>query len=379
MKLSNFIVAENYERYSKIVVAFLCIFLYNYELTKWRGAYIMNVSVIGATGYSGAELMRILSHHGEVNIAHAVSKSFAGQKMSEIYRNFNSCDYTLKELDFDNICSDSEIVFTCLPHGTSSEVVPELLSRGVRVIDLSGDFRYNDVSVYEKWYKSKHKAKQLLDKSVYGMPEIYRDKIKDAQLIGNPGCYTTSSILALAPLLNAGLIKREGIIIDAKSGVTGAGRSAKLPLIYSEVNESFKAYGVATHRHTSEIEQELSIAAGNEVVLSFTPHLLPIKRGILSTIYADTTATERQIQKAYAIYKDEPFVHIVEGLPEIKYVSGSNNCFIGFKLDERLSKLIIVSCIDNLVKGAAGQAVQNMNIMCGLNEEEGLNNIGWYL
>lgn len=379
MKLSNFIVAENYGRYSKIVVAFLCIFLYNYELTKWRGAYIMNVSVVGATGYSGAELMRILSHHRQVKIAHAVSKSFAGQKMSDIFRSFASCDYTLEEMDFDNICMDSEIVFTCLPHGTSSEVVPELLSRGVKVIDLSGDFRYNDVSIYEKWYKTEHKAKQLLDKSVYGMPEIYRDKIKDAQLIGNPGCYTTSAILALSPLLNAGLINSESIIIDAKSGVTGAGRSAKLPLIYSEVNESFKAYGVATHRHTSEIEQELSIAAGKEVALSFTPHLLPIKRGILSTIYADTTATEQQIQKAYEIYKDEPFVQVVDGLPEIKHVAGSNNCFIGFKLDERLSKLIIVSCIDNLVKGAAGQAVQNMNIMFGFNEEEGLNNIGWYL
>lgn len=339
----------------------------------------MNVSVVGATGYSGAELMRILSLHGKVEISHAISKSFAGQKMSDIYRSFISCDYTLEELDFDTICADSDLVFTCLPHGTSSEVVPQLLSRGVKVIDLSGDFRYNDVTVYEKWYKTEHQAKQLLNKSVYGMPEIYREKIKDAQLIGNPGCYTTSAILALVPLLNAGLIKSEDIIIDAKSGVTGAGRSAKLPLIYSEVNESFKAYGVATHRHTSEIEQELSIAAGNEVALSFTPHLLPIKRGILSTIYADTTATEQQIQAAYDIYKDEPFVHVVDGLPEIKHVAGSNNCFIGFKLDQRLSKLIIVSCIDNLVKGAAGQAVQNMNIMYGFSETEGLNNIGWYL
>ena len=339
----------------------------------------MNVSVIGATGYSGAELMRILSGHKNVTITHAVSKSFAGQKMSEIYPSFLSCDYVLEELDIKQICKDSDVVFTCLPHGTSSEVVPQLLNAGVKVIDLSGDFRYNDVSLYEKWYNTTHKAAHLLEKSVYGMPELYREKIRNADLIGNPGCYTTSAILALAPLLAAGLIDPDSIIIDAKSGVTGAGRSAKLPLLFTEVDENLKAYGVTTHRHTSEIEQELSLAAGSNVVLSFTPHLIPIKRGILSTIYASTTAGAESIKDAYSVYNDEPFVHVIDSLPEIKYVTGSNNCAIGFVIDERLGRIIIVSCIDNLVKGAAGQAVQNMNLMCGFEECEGLNKTGWYL
>ncbi|MBT7122500.1 MAG: N-acetyl-gamma-glutamyl-phosphate reductase [Clostridia bacterium] len=339
----------------------------------------MNISVIGATGYSGAELMRILSGHPNTKVVHAVSKSFAGKKMSEIYPSFLGCDYPLEPLDIPAICADSDIVFTCLPHGTSSEVVPQLLDGGVKVIDLSGDFRYNDAAVYEKWYNTKHGAAHLLNQSVYGLTELYRDKIKHAGLVGNSGCYTTSSILALAPLLRSGLIDTGSIIIDAKSGVTGAGRSEKLPLIFCEVDENFKAYGVASHRHTSEIEQELSIAAGSEITLSFTPHLLPIKRGILTTIYASTTASKAQIDKAYDIYSNEPFVHITNTLPEIKHVIGSNNCAIGFKLDERTGRIIIISCIDNLIKGAAGQAVQNMNTMCGYSESEGLNNIGWYL
>ncbi len=339
----------------------------------------MNISVIGATGYSGVELMRILSGHPNANVVHAVSKSFAGKKMSDIYQSFLSSDYPLEPLDIPAICADSDIVFTCLPHGTSSEVVPQLLSGGVKVIDLSGDFRYNDASVYEKWYNAKHTAAHLLEKSVYGLPELHRDQIKQTSLVGNPGCYTTSAILALAPLLSAGLIDENSIIIDAKSGTTGAGRSEKLPLLHSEVDESFKAYGVVGHRHTSEIEQELGIAAGSEIALSFTPHLLPIKRGILSTIYANTTASQAQIEKAYEVYSDEPFVQITTGLPEIKHVVGSNNCAIGYKIDKRCKRIIIVSCIDNLIKGAAGQAVQNMNIMCGYDETEGLNKTGWYL
>lgn len=339
----------------------------------------MNISVIGATGYSGAELMRILSGHNQVNIKHAISRSFAGQKMSDIYPSFIACDYTLEALDIDAICADSDIVFTCLPHGTSSDVVPQLLAGGVKVIDLSGDFRYNDAAVYEKWYNTKHGAPHLLAQSVFGMPEMYKDKICKATLIGNPGCYTTSAILALAPLLAAGLIDKSNIIIDAKSGTTGAGRSEKLPLLHSEIDENFKAYGVATHRHTSEIEQELSLAANSEIELSFTPHLLPIKRGILSTIYANTTATKAQIDSAYEVYSGEPFVHVVDGLPEIKHVAGSNNCAIGFLIDARLKRIVIVSCVDNLIKGAAGQAVQNMNIMCGFDETQGLNQIGWYL
>jgi N-acetyl-gamma-glutamyl-phosphate reductase len=302
--------------------------------------------------------------------------------MSALYPSFFSNDYALEELDFEAVAKDSDIVFTCLPHGASAETAAQLLEKGVKVIDLSGDFRYNDIAVYEQWYKVRHAAPELLAESVFGMPELYRERIKKARLIGNPGCYTTCSILAVAPLLKAGIVLPAGIIIDAKSGVTGAGRSEKLANSFCEVDESLKAYGVATHRHTSEIEQELSLAAGQSVIVSFTPHLLPVKRGILSTIYLTPQAgvTEADIAAAYTVYKDEPFVQVMGGaLPEIKHVAGSNNCAIGFVLDKRAGRLVVVSCLDNLIKGAAGQAVQNMNLICGFNETDGLNNTGWYL
>ena len=359
--------------------AFLCIII---NINIGRDLVVIKTAVIGATGYAGAELMRILSGHKQVRIAHAVSKSFAGKKLSTIYPNFKSHDYVLEALDIESIASDSDFVFTSLPHGTSCEVVPALLEHGLRVIDLSGDFRYTDAAVYEDWYNMPHTAKHLLAESVYGMPEIYRDRIKQSRLVGNPGCYTTSAILALFPLIKAGLIETNGLIIDAKSGATGAGRSEKAAMSFCEVDETVKAYGIATHRHTSEIEQELSIAAGKPVALSFTPHLLPIKRGIMSTIYATPKQGigKDQILDAYAIFQDEPFVQVdTDSVPEIKDVNGSNHCAIGFMLDARVDKLVIVSCLDNLIKGAAGQAVQNMNIMCALDESEGLNDIGWYL
>ena len=343
---------------------------------------MVNVSVIGATGYAGAELMRLLSTHAQVSIQHAVSKSFAGQRMSSIYPSFTKRDYILEEMNLETIAKDSDIVLTCLPHGASAAAVPELLKNGTKVIDLSGDFRYTDASVYETWYKLPHTAKELLTQSVYGMPELYRKNIAATKLVGNPGCYTTCSILALYPLLKSSVIDSCGIIIDAKSGVSGAGRSEKLANAFCEVDESVKAYGVGTHRHTSEIEQELSLAADANVTVSFTPHLLPIKRGIISTIYATPKQgiSEKDIADAYAMYKNEPFVHIFEGsLPEIKHVTGSNTCAIGFVLDKRVNRLVIVSCLDNLIKGAAGQAVQNMNIMCGFDETAGLNETGWYL
>ncbi len=343
---------------------------------------MVKVSVVGATGYAGAELMRLLAAHKNVRIMHAASKSYAGQKLSAVYPSFMGFDTVLDDIELEQFSKDSDIVFTCLPHGTSAEAAPVLLNGGARVIDLSGDFRYADVSVYEAWYKMPHGAKDLLSQSVYGMPEIYRDKIAGAKLIGNPGCYTTCSILALYPLLKAGVIDSKGIIIDAKSGVSGAGRSEKLANAFCEVDESVKAYGIATHRHTSEIEQELSFAAGEPVVLSFTPHLVPLKRGIISTIYAAPKAgvSQQDIKDAYVMYKDEPFVNVLDGaLPEIKHVNGSNNLNIGFVLDKRAGRVVIVSCLDNLIKGAAGQAVQNMNIMCGFDETEGLSKIGWYL
>lgn len=342
---------------------------------------MINVTVVGATGYAGAELMRILSGHSKVSIKHAVSKSYSGQRMSDIYPSISGTDYALEELNINMICRDSDIVFTSLPHGASGEVVPQLLKEGARVIDLSGDFRYKDASIYEKWYGIPHTAKELLEKSVYGLSEIYREDIKNASLVGNPGCYTTCSILPLYPLLKQGLIETPGIIIDAKSGVSGAGRSEKLAYNFCEVDESVKAYSIGTHRHTSEIEQELSAAAGEEVIITFAPHLLPIKRGIISTIYASPKkgTDGASIKAAFEMYKYEPFIKITDTLPEIKHVTGSNNCAIGFVMDKRANRLALVSCLDNLIKGAAGQAVQNMNIMCGFEEREGLSDIGWYL
>ena len=341
---------------------------------------MVNVSVIGATGYAGAELMRLLSGHKQVRVAHAVSKSFAGQRMSSVYRSFLHHDYTLEEMDADAISRDSDVVFTCLPHKKSSEVVPLLLEKGVRVIDLSADFRYKDADVYAQWYNTAHPAKELLCQSVFGMPEIYREKIKKTQLVGNPGCYTSCAILALYPLLKAGVIEKNGIIIDAKSGTSGAGRNEQTALLFCEVDETVKAYGIASHRHTSEIEQEISLAAGSEIIVSFTPHLLPIKRGIISTIYATPKADEAGIMAAYSMYEGEPFVKVyAQGVPEIKHVAGSNNCAIGFVLDKRANRLVIVSCLDNLIKGASGNAVQNLNLLCEFDENEGLNDTGWYL
>lgn len=343
---------------------------------------MLRVGVVGATGYAGEELMRILSRHSLVKITHAVSKSFAGKKLSEVYPNFARHDMLLEDMDAEKIARDSDIVFLCLPHGASAASAAVLLKGGARVIDLSADFRYNDAAVYEAWYHVPHPEKELLAQSVYGMPELYRKRIKDARIVGNPGCYTTCAILALVPLLKAGVIGPEGIIIDAKSGVSGAGRKETLEYGFCEVFGNVKAYGVGTHRHTSEIEQELSITAGETVTVSFTPHLLPIKRGIISTMYATPKkgVSAGDIFNAYGMYQKEPFVQVMEkGLPELKAVVGSNRFAVGFVLDERVNRLVAVSCLDNLIKGAAGQAVQNMNIMTGLNETEGLDDTGWYL
>lgn len=343
---------------------------------------MIKLSILGATGYAGIELTRLLLSHPQVQIMHAVSKSFAGQKLKSVYPNLCNTELVLEDTSLDKIANDSELVFTSLPHGLSAETASFLYSKNVKIIDLSGDFRYDDVKVYEEWYKVKHTHPELLKEKVFGLPELYRDKIKKAKLIGNPGCYTTCSILPLYPLLEAGLVSPKHIIIDAKSGISGAGRSEKLAYTFCETDESFKAYGLATHRHTSEIEQEVSKAAGVKVELSFSPHLLPVKRGILCTIYTELEGkTSRQdIMRCYEKYMDEPFVKVYpEGLPELKHVNGSSNCLIGFMLDERLNRLIVVSVLDNLLKGAAGQAVQNMNILYGFDETLGLPRNAWYL
>lgn len=341
-----------------------------------------NISVLGATGYAGIELMRLLTAHPKVNIRHAVSKSFAGQSIDAVYPNFAHSEIVFEEADLIKIAADSDIVFTSLPHGLSQDTVSALYDKGVKVIDLSGDFRYDDPLVYEKWYGAGHGRKDLLKEKVYGIPELYREKIKKAKLVGNPGCYTTCAILPLYPLLKDGLIQSKHIIVDAKSGVSGAGRSEKLAYSFCETDENFKAYGIATHRHTSEIEQELSKAAGQSIALSFTPHLLPVKRGILATIYAELAGktVRADILKCYEAYKDEPFINVyTEGVPELKHVNGGNCINFGFVIDERLQRLIVVSALDNLIKGAAGQAVQNMNLICGYEETLGLPQTAWYL
>lgn len=345
---------------------------------------MIKTAVLGATGYAGIELVRILSGHPEASIEILGSQSFAGKPVSEVYENFaHVLETECEKLDLDRV-AECDVAFTALPHGASKDVIPSLIERGLKVIDLSGDFRYDDVKVYEKWYKQEHSSPELLAESVYGLPELYRDKIKKARLIGNPGCYTTCSILGAYPLLNSGIGNSENIIVDAKSGVTGAGRGIALPYHFCECTENTKAYKVATHRHTSEIEQELSKAAGKEVMISFTPHLIPQKRGILSTIYINLNkkcTTEEIVELYKEFYKGEYFIRVKEAgkLPETKHVAGSNFVDIGVVVDERLNRAVIVSAIDNIFKGAAGQAVQNMNLMFGLDEKTGIANAGFYL
>ena len=345
---------------------------------------MIHAGIIGATGYAGEELLRLLLNHKDVKIKKLASQSYAGSEMADLYGSYlGFSPLPLEELDPENFCQGLDVVFTGLPHSVSLEVVPQLLQAGVRVIDLSGDFRYDDAETYETWYGIHHDQPDLLAEAVYGLPEFYRSRIAAARLIGNPGCYTTASILGLYPALKAGLLETDSIVIDAKSGVSGAGRSAKLNYSFCECQESLKAYGVATHRHTSEIEQELSKAAGVPILLEFTPHLLPVKRGILATLHAKLKpgVTQEDIDAAYqAAYQDAPFTfYLGNSLPELKYVVGSNNCFIGCKVDSRLGRLVGVSCIDNLIKGAAGQAIQNMNLLFGLEETAGLPQVAMYL
>ncbi|MEG0785138.1 MAG: N-acetyl-gamma-glutamyl-phosphate reductase [Christensenella sp.] len=341
------------------------------------------VSVIGATGYVGAELLRLLEAHPEIEINQAVSKNFAGQKLHDIYASFIPAK-PLELAGSNSHIPPSDFVFLCLPHGQSLMMAPALLKSGHKVIDLSGDFRYDNTEIYEKWYGITHTAKKENAEAIYGLPEFFRQNISAANFTSNPGCYTTTGILALAPLLKYGLISEKGIIIDAKSGVTGAGRKEKLAFSFCETDDNFKAYSVPMHRHTSEIEEQLTKLCGKDICLLFTPHLLPVKRGILATIYADIApdVTPEMIAQAYAeCYANEPFTHVLPTgqLPELKYVVGSNNCMIGYELSPRTGKIIIVSCTDNLIKGAAGQAIQNFNLMNGFEETLGLPRTAWYL
>ena len=336
---------------------------------------MIRVSVLGATGYAGAELVRILCSHKEVSLSRLCSSSFAGSPFSSVYKNFKKIiDSPLSALDIEDIAANSDICFTALPHGVSKEVIPALYNKGVKIIDLSGDFRYDDPEVYKEWYGEEHPEPELMKKAVYGLCELYREKIAKTDIVANPGCYTTCSILGAAPLFASGIIRPSSLIIDAKSGVSGAGRSTVLDNSFCECTENMKGYKVIGHRHTSEIEQELSKLCGEKVVASFTPHLVPLKRGILATIYTDLVApatTDELIAMYKEFYKNEYFVRIYEKdeLPETNHVAGSNFVDIAVRKDERTNRVLVISCLDNIVKGAAGQAVQNMNIMFGLDEK----------
>jgi len=339
---------------------------------------MLKVAVVGASGYTGVELLRILHCHPEVAVTCVTSERSAGKTVAEIFPSVRD-RYTqvLEHLEPVRVAEKADFIFTALPHQAAMEVVPTFMKLGKKVVDLSADYRFRDPAVYEKWYEP-HMNPEVLAEAVYGLPEIRRAAIADAELVGNPGCYPTSVILGLAPLLRNGLIDSSTIIADSKSAVSGAGRGAKVDTLFCEVNEGFKAYGIASHRHTPEIEQELSLLAGKDVTISFTPHLVPMDRGILSTIYAGY-AGEISVEQLLELYNDfysnEGFVRVLPlgAYPSTMHVRGSNFCDIGLTIDRRTGRVIVVSVIDNLVKGASGQAVQNMNIMNGFPENLGLD------
>ena len=340
---------------------------------------MIKVGIIGSTGYAGAELVRILIGHKEAEIVWYGSRSYVDKQYADVYRNmFQIVDAACMDDNMDELARQVDVIFTATPQGLCASLVNEDILSKTKIIDLSADFRIKDVSVYEKWYGIEHKSPEFINEAVYGLCEINRDKVKGARLVANPGCYTTCSILTAYPLAKEGIIDMSTLIVDAKSGTSGAGRGAKLPNLFCEVNENMKPYGVATHRHTPEIEEQLGYASGEKTVINFTPHLVPMNRGILATEYASLKkdVTYEEVKAIYdKYYSDEKFVRVLKEneLPETKWVEGSNYVDINFKIDPRTNRIIMMGAIDNLVKGAAGQAVQNMNLMFGMDEAEGLN------
>ncbi len=339
----------------------------------------IKVGIAGATGYGGVELLRLLGGHPETEVVLAGTESYVGQELASVYPHLAGRVTLLgREASAEALAGECDVVFTALPHGVPMKLAPAVLGAGKRLIDLGADFRLKDTAAFEAWYKHRHEATDLLGEAVYGLPELYRPQIREARLVGNPGCYPTSCALAAAPLLKAGLVETRGIIFDSKSGVSGAGRGANLGVHFAEVNENFKAYNIAGgHRHTPEIEQTLSDLVGAPVVVSFTPHLVPMTRGILTTAYfnlKDDRSTEELLALFREFYADEPFVRVrpAGDLPTTKQVWGSNYCDIGLQVDRRTGRVLVIAVIDNLVKGAAGQAVQNMNLLFGLPETTGL-------
>lgn len=339
---------------------------------------MIKVGIIGATGYAGGELARILMGHKDAEIVWYGSRSYIDKKYADVYQNmFQIVDAKCLDDNMEELAKKADVIFTATPQGFCASVISEAILADTKIVDLSADFRIKDVDTYEKWYGIQHKSPQFIEDAVYGLCEINREDVKGARLVANPGCYTTCSILTAYPLAKEGLIDMNTLIIDAKSGTSGAGRGAKVGNLYCEVNENIKAYGVASHRHTPEIEEQLGYAAKEDVRISFTPHLVPMNRGILATEYATLTkqATYEEIKAVYdKYYKEEKFIRVLEEgvCPETKWVEGSNYVDINFKIDPRTNRIILMGAIDNLVKGAAGQAVQNMNLMFGLPESEGL-------
>ena len=339
---------------------------------------MIKVGIIGATGYAGSELVRILLGHKDVEIKWYGSRSYIDKKYASIYQNFfQLVDANCMDDNMEVLADQVDVIFTATPQGLCASLVNEEILSKVKIIDLSADFRIKDVKVYEEWYKLEHKSPQFIEEAVYGLCEINREDVKKARLVANPGCYTTCSILTCYPLVKEGIIDPNTIIVDAKSGTSGAGRGAKVDNLFCEVNENMKAYGVATHRHTPEIEEQLGYACGEKITINFTPHLVPMNRGILATAYASLKkdVTYEEVKAIYdKYYADEKFVRVLEKdvCPQTKWVEGSNYVDVNFKIDARTGRIILMGAMDNLVKGAAGQAVQNMNLLFGLKESEGL-------
>lgn len=342
------------------------------------GKKMVRVGIIGSTGYAGAELVRLLLQHRDVEIKWYGSRSYIDKKYYEVFQNmFQLVDDKCLDDNMEELADMADVIFTATPQGLCASLVNESILNKVKIIDLSADFRIKDVAVYEKWYGIEHKSPQFIKEAVYGLPEINREMVKTARLIANPGCYPTCSFLSIYPLAKEGIIDMKSIIIDAKSGTSGAGRGAKVNNLYCEVNENIKAYGVLTHRHTPEIEEQLSYASGKEAEVIFTPHLVPMNRGILVTAYANLakSVTYNEVKAIYdTYYNNERFVRVLDKdvCPETRWVEGSNYVDVNFKIDERTNRVVIMGAMDNLVKGAAGQTVQNMNLMFGFDETEGL-------
>lgn len=339
---------------------------------------MIKAGIIGATGYAGGELVRLLLGHKEAKIVWYGSRSYVERKYADIYQNmFQLVDDICQDDNMEAMAEQVDVIFTATPQGLCASLVKEEILHKVKIIDLSADFRIRDVSVYEKWYGMEHRAPQYMKEAVYGLCELNREAIKKARLIANPGCYPTCSFLSVYPLVKEGLIDPDTLIIDAKSGTSGAGRGAKVDNLFCEVNENIKAYGVTGHRHTPEIEEQLSLAAGKQVLINFTPHLVPMQRGILVTAYASLKKdiSYKEVKAVYdRYYEKEYFVRVLpeDVCPQTRWVEGSNFVDVNFKIDPRTKRIVMMGAMDNLVKGAAGQAVQNMNLMFGVDEAEGL-------